>query len=142
MTGLGRAAHQRVPVRVPAGMHLQVRTSRVLAVLAAAVLATGCGGGASPTAASSTPSPSPSYDRSTVRACEQAKTVVEGDGGEEGARAVQVALAAAELSDVPALRQIAVKYASDGTTAGNIMAHSGVIRVHTWCLDHGLVALG
>ena len=108
-----------------------------MAAVAAVVMvlcAAGCGGGGSSASASS---PTPTFDRSTVRACEYARTAVAGDG-EKAARATGDALSAAEMSDVPTLRQIAAKYASDGTTAGNIMANAGALRIQTWCIDHGL----
>ena len=108
-----------------------------MAAVAAVVMvlcAAGCGGGGSSASASS---PTPTFDRSTVRACEYAGKAVEGDG-EKSFQATQDALSAAELSDVPALRQIAGEYTSDGTTAGNISASTGGIRIQTWCLDHGL----
>ena len=112
-----------------------------MAAVAAVVVvlgAAGCsGGGSSASASSPASAPSQSFDRSTVRACEYAGKAVEGDG-EKSFQATQDALSAAELSDVPALRQIAEKYTSDGTTAGNISASTGGIRIQTWCLDHGL----
>jgi hypothetical protein len=118
---------------------MKTRRFRVLvAVAALAVVASGCGDSGAPAADSSpTPAPSPSFDPSTVRACGYARKSVEGEG-EVSFRATEDALSAAELSDVPALQQIAAKYASDGTPLGNIKADTGALRIKTWCLDHGM----
>lgn len=120
-------------------MNNQIRRSRVLAAVAAvAVLSAGCGDAGEPTAAGT---PTPSFDQSTVRACGYARTAAAGEG-EKSAAATRDALSAAELSDVAALRQIAAKYAPDGSTAGNITANAGALRIHTWCIDHGLTRPG
>lgn len=125
-------------------MHVQRPHLLALALAAAAaVTLSGCGGGdgASPTPrASATPkaaaTPSPTFDQATVNACNYAKKGIAGDG-QASFQATKDAMSSAELSDVPALRDVAAKYASDGTEAGNVMANAGAMRIETWCLQHG-----
>jgi hypothetical protein len=112
---------------------------RYLVAAAALVLAaSGCGDSGAPAAASSpTPTPSPGFDKATVRACAYAKKA--GEGVDAAAfKAAHDAVAAASTSDVAALREIANMYAPDGSRMDNVNAQTGVLKISTWCLDHGM----
>jgi hypothetical protein len=115
-----------------------MRHLRVLVAAAAVVLAaSGCGDGGTPTASSPTPTRSPAFDKATVRACALAKKA--GEGADDAAfKAAAAAVAAASTSDVATLREIAAKYAPDGSSLDNINAQTGVLKISTWCIDHGM----
>jgi hypothetical protein len=118
---------------------MKTRRFRVLIAAAAlVVMASGCGKAGVPAAASSpTPAPSPSFDKATVRACALAKKA--GEGVDAAAfKAAHDAVAAASTSDVATLREIAARYAPDGSRMDNVNAQTGVLKISTWCLDHGM----
>lgn len=97
----------------------------------------GCGGTThTATPASPTAAPSPTYDGSTLDACKEAAHAT--DPGEQGFKHASNARGFAELSDVPALREVAKKYsdADIGTPLDDAQAATAAITIYTWCIQH------
>ncbi|MFC6883361.1 hypothetical protein [Actinomadura yumaensis] len=111
----------------------------VAAAVVAASMTAACGGEESPVSASSpTPAPTaPKFDNATVRACRFAEQASEG-ASEASFQAAENAVEAASTSDVAALRDIAAKYTPTGSSLDSINSQTGVLKISTWCLDHGL----
>ncbi len=85
------------------------------------------------------PSPTPTYDDSTVDACEEAG--VAASTKDPGGKRAEAALAAAELSDVATLRSIANKYGYNSSrepVINQLQQQLGAIKIATWCVRHGL----
>lgn len=97
-----------------------------------------CGNSGRPATASGTPTaaPSPTYDGSTLSACKEADQT--GESSDKDFRHAKAARSFAALSDVPALREVAKKYAGTGIdeTSDELQALAAAVTISTWCLQH------
>lgn len=151
-------SQQTHPGWVPQGPPARSRTP-VYAALAVAVVAVVCVGAAvwyfgsqaieaepavaQPAASTVSPSPSKTWDQSTLSACEEAQLAVSKD--DPGQRHAERAMSDAELSDVAALRGIASKYGEDlsyDDVGNSIRQFTGALRIATWCITHKVTKVG
>ncbi|TDB86259.1 hypothetical protein E1264_18360 [Actinomadura sp. KC216] len=121
--------YQQHPPRRRAGLPVGaiVSIAAAIVILVAAVVVVAVAFSRSPEAAG--------WDQATIRACVAAKKSM-GGKGEASWRAANDAVEAAGSSDQAALREIAAAYESDGTSAGDVRAATGALKISTWCLDH------
>jgi hypothetical protein len=108
-----------------------------LNLTAALLVLTACGSSTEKTTAPTpTGLPSPTYDGSTLGACKEA--VLATTGKDTDLKHARAGRGFAELSDVPALREVAAKNTGDDlfTPADDARALAAAYTIYTWCIQH------
>jgi hypothetical protein len=104
---------------------------------AALLLLAGCSNTEKPSAQPPAPTPAATYDGSTLSACKDAAAAT--NGPDKGNRHALLARSSAELSDIPALREVARKYSDDaplGSGLSDAHVSAAAYTIYTWCIEH------